>query len=62
MLNILNHHMSYTNDLPLLLDRMKAKKYNKLICNLYNKEKNVVHKGTLKQALSHGLVLKKYIE
>ena len=54
--------MSYTNDLPLLPDRMKAKKYNKLICNLYNKEKNAVHKGTLKQALSHGLVLKKYIE
>ena len=31
---------------------------SKTVCNLYNKEKYVMHIRTLKQALNHGLILK----
>ena len=34
-------------------------KRKKLVCNLYNKKKYVVHVNSLKQALNHGLKLKK---
>ena len=38
---------------------MKFNKCNKLVCNLYDKNKYVVHIRSLKQALDHGLILKK---
>ena len=38
---------------------MKINKCNKLACNLYNKKNYVVYIRTLKQALMHGLKLKK---
>ena len=38
---------------------MKTDKCKKLVCNLYNKKKYVVHIRSLKQALNHGLILKK---
>ena len=38
---------------------MKIDKCKKLVCNLYNKKKCVVHISSLKQALNHGLILKK---
>ena len=38
---------------------MKIDKYKKLVCNLRNKRKYVVHIESLKQALNHGLKLKK---
>ena len=41
---------------------MKFKKCNKLVCNLYDKEKYFVHIKTLKQALNYELQLKKCIE
>ena len=47
------------NDLPFLPERKKVNKVKKLICNIEYKEKYVVHIKVLKQALSHGLVLKK---
>ena len=47
--------------LPFLPERMKIKKCSKLACNLYHKNNYVVHTSTLKQALNHGLVLKKFI-
>ena len=47
------------SDLPFLPERMKIDKCNKLVCNLYNKKNYVVHIRSLKQALSHGLILKK---
>ena len=47
------------SDLPFLPERMKIDKYKKLVCNLRNKEKYVVHIRSLKQALNHGLTLKK---
>ena len=47
--------------LPFLSKRMKNRKFNKLVCNLYGKKEYVAHIRTLKQALNHGLILKKYI-
>ena len=47
------------SDLPFLSERMKIDKCNKLICNLFNKKKYVTHINSLKQALNHGLRLKK---
>ena len=35
------------------------KKCNKLVCNVYDKKNYVVHIRALKQALNHGLILKK---
>ena len=46
-------------DLPFLAERKKIKKYNKLVCNINDKENYVVHIRALKQALNHGLILKK---
>ena len=47
------------SDLPFLPKRMKIDKCKKLVCNLLNKKKYVVHINSLKQALNHGLKLKK---
>ena len=48
------------SDLPFLPKRMKIDKCKKLVCNLRNKKKHVVHLRSLKQqALNHGLKLKK---
>ena len=47
------------SDLPFLPERMKINKCTKLACNLYDKENYVVHIRALKQALTHGLKLKK---
>ena len=47
------------SDLPFLPERMEINKCKKLLCNLYNKKKYVVHINSLKQALNHGLKLKK---
>ena len=38
---------------------MKIDKCNKIVCNLFNKKKYVAHINSLKQALNHGLKLKK---
>ena len=47
------------DDLPFLSERMRIKKCNNLVCNLYDKKEYVVHIRTLKQALDHGLILNK---
>ena len=47
------------SDLPFLPERMKIDKCKKLVFNLRNKKKYVVHIKPLKQALNHGLKLKK---
>ena len=47
------------SDLPFLPERMKINKCKKLVCNLYDKTKYVVHIKSLKQALNHGLKLRK---
>ena len=45
--------------MPFLPERMKIDKSQKLVCNLRDKKKYVVHISILKQALNHGLKLKK---
>ena len=47
------------SDLPFLPERMKIDKRNKPVCNLYDKKDYVVLIKSLKQALNHGLILKK---
>ena len=47
------------SDLPFSTERMKIDKCKKLVCNLYNKKKYVVHIRSLIKALNHGLILKK---
>ena len=47
------------SDLPFLSEQMEVNKCKKLICNLFNKKKYVVHINVLKQALIQGLKLKK---
>ena len=46
-------------DLPFLAERKKIEKCKKLACNIHDKENYVVHIRTLKQALNHGLILKR---
>ena len=38
---------------------MKIEKVGKLVANLHDKEEYVIHIRNLKQALKHGLILKK---
>ena len=47
------------SDFPFLPERMKIDKCKKLVCNLSNKKKYATHINSLKQALNHGLKLKK---
>ena len=47
------------SDLPFLSELMEVNKYKKLVCNLFNKKKYIAHINALKQALNHGLKLKK---
>ena len=47
------------SDLPFLPKRIKIDKCKKLVCNLRNKKKYVAHMRSLKQALNHGLKMKK---
>ena len=46
-------------DLSILPERKKVNKVEKLICSIEDKEKYVMHIRVLKQALNHGLVLRK---
>ena len=45
--------------LPFLPERKKLNKLEKLVCSIEDKEKYVIHIRVLKQALNHGLVLRK---
>ena len=47
------------NDLPFLPERMKINKCKKLVCNLSNNKKYIIHVNSLKQASNHGLKFKK---
>ena len=46
------------SELPFLPERMEINKCKKLICNLSNKKKYVIHVNSSKQTLNHGLKLK----
>ena len=47
------------SDLPFLSERMEVNKCKKVVCNLFKKKKYIAHINALKQALNHGLKLKK---
>ena len=63
ILEVDNEYLKNLHDLhsylPFLPERMEIDKCNKLACNLYDKKDYVVHIRSLKQALNHGLILKK---
>ena len=46
-------------DLSFLPERKKLEKVEKLVCNIEDKEKYVIHIRALKEALNHGLILKR---
>ena len=63
--HILQVHVEYPknlhdlhSDLQFLPERIKIDKFDKLVCNLYDKKSYVVQIRSLKQALNHGLILK----
>ena len=47
------------SDLPFLPGRMKINKCSKLVCTVQDKQNCAVNRRALKQALNHGLTLKK---
>ena len=47
------------HDLPFLPERMKLEKVKKLVANLHDKTEYLIRIRNLKQALNHGLILKK---
>ena len=47
------------NDFPFMCERMKINGVEKLIPNLFDKRKYVIHIRALDQALKHGLILEK---
>ena len=53
--NLFNLHKDFT----FLPEREKIQKCEKLVCNIKDKEKYVVHIRALKQALNHRLILKR---
>ena len=46
-------------DLPFSLEREKLEKLEKLVCGIEDKEKYVIYRRALKEALKHGLILKR---
>ena len=52
------HLFNSHEDLPFLPERKKIKRIEKLICEIEDKEKCVIHIRALKQTLNHGLKLK----
>ena len=47
------------NDIPFMCDKMNINGVEKLIPNLYDKKKYIIHIRALKQAIDHGLLLEK---
>ena len=59
MLNNQKYYMNFISDLPFLPTRKKLKTVKKLVANLHDKNEYVIYIRSLKQALNHGLILKK---
>ena len=51
--------MKFHKDLSFLPERMNTEKFEKLVSNLHDETDYVIHIRNLKQALFHGLILKK---
>ena len=54
------HHLH--NDLLFMFEKMKINGIQKLVPNLFNKKKHIIHTVALDQALRHGLVLQQIHE
>ena len=54
-----NELQNLRSDFPFLAESMVINKTKKLVCNLQDKKNYVVHINVLKQALDHGLKLRK---
>ena len=54
LIKLFNLHKNF----PFLPERKKVGKVEKLVCDIDEKEKYVIHIGDLKQALNHGIILK----
>ena len=59
MLDVRRDCMIYTVIYLSYQKEWKSISLKKLVCNLFNKKKYVIHVNSLKQALNHGLKLKK---
>ena len=59
MFNIMKLH-ELRNNVPFLPEIMKIVKIWKLVTNLHDKTKYVIHIRNLNLALNHGLILKKF--
>ena len=59
--NVQYHEKSHEfhNDLPFLPERMKTENVRNFVANLHDKTEYVIHIRNLKQALNHGLILRK---
>ena len=51
--------LGLSSDMPFSPDKMKINKFEKVVCNLYNKKNYFMHMKALKQVLNHGLILGK---
>ena len=49
----------FHNDLPFMCKKLKINGLEKLVPNLFDKKKYVIHIRALDQALKHGLILEK---
>ena len=59
MLDVRRDYMIYTVIYRSYQKEWKSISVKKLVCNLFNKKKYVIHVNSLKQALNHRLKLKK---
>ena len=59
MFNILKMYMIFIMIYNFYQKKLKIRKVEKLVANLHDKTEYVIHIRNLKQALNHGLVLKK---
>ena len=58
-MNIQKYYKNLIVIYHFFFERTKINKCSKLVCSLYDKSNYVVHIRSLKQALNHGLILKK---
>ena len=59
MFNTQNNYMNFIISYHFYLKERNLKKFEKLVANLHDKNEYVFHIRNLKQALNHGLILKK---
>ena len=59
-LNTQKNYMNFIMNYHFLPERIKLGKIGKLVTNVHHKTEYVIHVRNLKQALNHGLILKKF--